>query len=179
MNKTKQILKTKVEKFLLNSNLKSTDTYVLVCICSEDQPDRNANQITSLLHKNRINPIILPRETLEAYLNEKLKDTRGENQLARKDPSQSTVRVLFSHQSGNGKSTYVTLMREQFNICGIKHDLETLRIKNSTLNLDEQLNKLFEIRKKAKFQSVVFHIDIANETFFNVDLFLFNLAILG
>lgn len=132
-----------------------------------------------MLHKNRINPIILPRETLESYLNEKLKDRRGENQLAQRDPSQSTVRVLFSHQSGNGKSTYVKLMREQLQMQHVPHELETLRIKNSTLDLDEQLNKLFEIKKKAKHPSIVFHIDIANETFFNVDLFLFNLTILG
>lgn len=125
----------------------------------------------------------MPTKQIEDYLEVKLKNSSNKNQLASLDPTLSTVRALVSSKAGNGKSTHAKNFFDYVNTINKLVHYEILRIKQLTLNVDEELNKLFDVRKKInetnKNDPMLYHIDIANETFNNVDLFLFNLAILG
>jgi hypothetical protein len=135
------------------------------------------------LSKNKITPIVLPTKQIEEYLEVKLKNSSNKNQLASSDPTLSTVRALVSSKAGNGKSTHARNFFDFVSTMNKRVHYEILRIKQLTLNVDEELNKLFDVRKNLKETNnkdpMLYHIDIANETFNNVDLFLFNLAILG
>ena len=65
----------------------------------------------------------------------------------------------------------------------IPHNYQIVRIKANPLDLDSQVKKLIEEkRNQIKNQTnnpTVYHVDIAFEVFKNVDLFLFNLLIMG
>jgi hypothetical protein len=162
-----------IERFLSsNTRLQQTDDYILVCVCTSDNRNENSSLIESLLNRNKITPILLPMESIEAYLAAKFKNPNG---LARNDPDGSFVRALVSQKAGNGKSTYC---KSFVSATGVRADsVRTIRIKSFKINIDEEFLKLR--RSSASQPGVVYHIDIANEVFHNVDLFLFNLTILG
>ncbi len=105
-------------------------------------------------------------------------DLKNISGLAQYDFKKSSVRVLMSHRPGNGKSMYVKTLRQRIKI---NHNYKCIRIKTSSLDSDKELNKLLELRNTSNTSNLptLFHIDIAFEVFNNVDLFLFNLLILG
>lgn len=167
-----------IEKFLTtNTNLEQSNDYVLVCVCTTDSQQQHEQQSSSLiescLNRYLINPIVMPNESIEKYLSCKFR-TNSQSSLGYYDSDNSIVRALVSHKAGNGKSTYVKFFLESLNFKSL-YSHKTIRIKNFTIDTDEEFDKL----KRVDAKPVVYHIDIANEVFNNVDLFLFNLTILG
>lgn len=165
-----------VEKFLSsNTNLKPSDNYLLVFLGSTDRPEQSI--LASSLIKNRVTPILLQNKIIEEYLTQKL-TTNQTNSLGFNDSSKSSIRALLSRRAGNGKSTYIEQFRKSIANFDAKFDYKIVRIKTTNLNIDNELEKLFE-HKKIKQKPTLYHVDIATEVFKNVDLFVFNLAILS
>ncbi|CAF0704523.1 unnamed protein product [Brachionus calyciflorus] len=165
---------SKVERFLSsNTNIKQSDNYILVCTCSTERPEQSL--ITSSIIKNRVVPIPLSSELIEEYLQKKL-TTNSKNSLAFFDLHKSSIRVLLSQRAGNGKSLYVETFKKSVPHFEQNFEHKIIRIKTNILNLDSVLNQLFTYKTNVR---TLYHIDIAYETFSNVDLFIFNLAILN
>ena len=180
----------KVDKFLssnINLHKSKTDQFVLVAICCTERQSQSI--LTSSLIKYKIKPIILPASDLREYLQVKLHNPSSQevNALSRFDPSETSVRALISHRSGNGKSQYANNLREKVEAAKIgKYNYKVIRIKSSKLNIDQEVSKLFNAKQAASSSShkdksakvpTIYHIDIAYEAFYYVDLYLFNLVI--
>ena len=91
------------------------------------------------------------------------------------DFEKSSVRALISKNPGNGKSSYVnSFINKVSRKCQFNY--ECIRIKKTCLDPDKEFAKLLNHKTQ---HPTLFHIDIAFETFHNVDLFLFNLLVVG
>ncbi len=171
----------KIEKFLsTNTNVKHTNDYVLVFVCCADKQESQQSILASLLNKNRITPIVLRTKDLEQYLLSKFKNILNNSQgvLSHYDIEKSAIRCLVSREAGNGKSAYVDFLRKE--IINTEYQFKLIRIKTSTLNMDNEIFKLLDYSSNQSVNSkTLFHIDIANEVFKNVDLYLFNMLIMG
>jgi hypothetical protein len=174
----------RIERFLsTNHTAKQTDTYRLVFVCCVDKQEQQQQQsiLSSLLIKNKINPITMPTNLLEQYLLSKM-STKEPSSLARFDNDRSTCRAMLSKQAGNGKSTCVEFFKRKIQDSGV-NDFNTrlIRIKTCSIDLDLETQKLLEIEmiRSAKSNPTLFHVDISSEVFSNVDIYLFNMLVLG
>ena len=165
-----------IEKFLsLSSQLEPSGNYNLVCICSQEKQSQSI--LAALLMRYRVKTIVLPATDLDEYLASKFiidENRTDRNCPPHYDPQHSCVRALMSKKPGNGKSTFVKVFKQKLNF-----NYKIIRIKNNCLNVDNELNKLFEFKKDEPNRPTIYHIDIAFEVFHNVDLFLFNLLVVG
>jgi hypothetical protein len=137
----------------------------LVFICTKEK----SSFLASLLAKQRIQPILLDENTLAAYMS---------RLLAYKHHARFKLRVLTSNRSGNGKSKYVKRFREQPTIAD-QFQYEIIRIKQATVNLNLELEKLMEKTGGRPTKRRLIHIDIAYEVFNQLDSYLFSLALMN
>lgn len=139
--------------------ISQTNNYNLVCICSQEKQSESI--LATSLARYKVKAIILPQVNIEEYLAPKFKQASGKKSLSNYDFENSNVRVLMSQKPGNGKSTYVKVLRTRMKT---KHNYKCIRIKSNTLNCDHELDKLFKMRcDSSPDQPTLFHIDIAFE----------------
>jgi E3 ubiquitin-protein ligase RNF213 len=168
-----------VDKFLTNRQSHNSDSneFCLVCICSMERNEQSV--LVSSLLKHKVNPIILPSQEIKKYLLENF--CNKTNPFRQHDLEGSCIRALLSKKPSNGKSMYVKDFEEK--IKKIPHNYQIIRIKVNPLDFDSQIKKLIDEKrihiKNQTNNPTVYHIDIAFEVFKNVDLFLFNLLIMG
>ena len=175
----------KIDAFLQLSpaNATKTENFVLVLICSQEKQFQSI--LVSLYSRNKVKPVLLSVENLEAYLNKKLYRKKDRNfALSNFDPDFSNVRVLISRRSGNGKSLYVQELMKQIEYQGAKindtFNYICIRIKSTNLQMDTEIEKLFEFNSSIdSSKPTLYHIDVAYEVFFNLDQYLFSLVILN
>ena len=148
---------TAIERYIHTEGrfLKSnTDSFALVLICTTAKP----SLVASLLAKYRVQPILLEDDVLKEYVKQQLQVTSNEL-----DPDNSSVRVLTSQRSGNGKSKYVTNLIDNYNE---PIDYAIIRIKSQAVDLDAEVEKLIRYRldkNKTDAQMTLYHLDIAYE----------------
>ena len=170
-----------IDKFLSSrsqcSSQTSSNEYSLVCICCAEKKEQSV--LVSSLLKHKVNPIVLPAHDLQKYLLAKFCLARHE--FSRYDPDGSCVRALLSKKPSNGKSMYVQSFDEALK--KLPHHLQVVRIKTNPVDMDAQVKRLVESKKlhlaNKTDRPTIFHVDIAFEVFKNVDLFLFNLLVMG
>lgn len=167
----------RAEKFIKNF-IKKPKKFNLAFTC--DIQKETESILASVYLKNRVRYLLLDQETLEIYIKRHL--IKEENKLFRLgnfDVDNCTVRLIVSHKSGNGKSTYVKhLTRRVKEKCNFNYKI--IRIKSNTIDLDNEIIKIIEFKKSLDInqklsQSTVFHIDIAYEVFNNLEPYLFTL----
>lgn len=170
-----------IERFLTSdTQAGGHSNYNLVCICSQEKHAESilATSIASF----RVTPIILPLVNIRDYLMSHFVDEKNLNDsksLPFYDFEKSSVRALISKNPGNGKSSYVkSFISKVSHKCQFNY--ECIRVKKTCLDVDKEFEKLFKmpISNHSNIPTL-FHIDIAFETFHNVDLFLFNLLVVG
>ena len=148
----------KIELFLTGKNQGGhTDNYNLVCICSQES--HSTSIIATALLRFKVKTIPLENEQIEQYLTSKF-IVKGNNRksLPSYDHQGSSVRVLLSKKPGNGKSTYVNNLRKKV------RNYRCIRIKETSLNNDKELQKFLDLRKRSKrLEPALYHIDIAFE----------------
>lgn len=171
---------SRIERFLTsNHTAEQTDNYVVVFICCNDKQEKTQQPsiLSSLLVKNKVTALSLSTSDLEKYLLNKLVTSQSDS-LAVYDLNKSSCRALLSKQAGNGKSTFVDKFK---NSIPEEFDFKLIRIKSNCINLDDETQKLIEYvsLKDKKKKKTLYHIDIANEVFQNINLYLFNLVVLG
>ncbi len=172
-----------IERFLsTNHTAKQNDTYRLVFVCCVDKQEQQQQQsiLSSMLIKNKINAITMPTGHLEQYLLSKM-TTREAASLARFDNDRSTCRAMLSRQAGNGKSTCIEYFKRKINDSGdMNFNAKLIRIKTSSIDLDLETQKLLETALRSSSTTpFLFHIDISSEVFSNVEIYLFNMLVLG
>lgn len=136
---------------------RTTNKCALVFICTSEQPCL----IASLYSRQRVQPVLLDVNVLRDYLSIII------------DPN--SLRVVTSKRSGNGKSKYIHQLRS---IQWPEHTCRTIRVKQSTLDLNAEVEKLFAARA-GRQKLCLFHIDITSEALFNVDAYLLSLVFTG
>lgn len=147
----------KIELFLTgNNHVNHTSNYNLVCICSQES--HTTSIISTALLRFRVQTIPLADQQIEEYLASKLTVKGDRNGLPSQDFQKSSVRILLSKKPGNGKSMYVNRIRRKIN------KYHCIRIKDTCLNKDKELQKLLDLRKQSsKLEPALYHIDIAFE----------------
>ena len=149
---------TAIERYIHTEGrfLKSnSDSFALVLICTTSKP----SLVASLLAKYRVQPILLEDDVLKEYVKQQLL-VFTTNEL---DPDKSSVRVLTSQRSGNGKSRYVTNLIDKYNE---PIDYAIIRIKSQAIDLDAEVEKLIRYRldkNKSDAEMTLYQLDIAYE----------------
>lgn len=175
------------EKFLESSSpsvVNKSDSYVLVMTCTEEKHSQSL--LATLYSKNRIKPVVLSIENIESYLTSKLCGVKRDRgfKLSNFDPDLASTRVLISRRSGNGKSLFVKDLVDKISNQSERFNYQAIRIKSPNLNIDNEIDKLFEVRRKSINEArsndpTIYHIDIAYEVFNNLDYYLFSLVALN
>lgn len=146
----------KIELFLIGNNHGDhTINYNLVCICSQES--HTTSIIATALLRFKVKTIPLANQQIEEYLASKF-IVKDRNSLPAQAYQESSVRVLLSKKPGNGKSTYVNNLRKKIN------NYQCIRIKDTCLNIDKELQKFLDLRKRTRnLEPTLYHIDIAFE----------------
>jgi hypothetical protein len=181
---------SKLENILVSNHskqIKKSDSFVLVFICCTISNNNNNNNnnnnktslISSLLAKNKVQPIQLLAHDLEIYLDKNLQTSNRSFMLDSFNLNKKaySVKALLSQRSGNGKSSYVKHLVDNLKKKKLNFDYKILRIKSSRIDLNNEINKFTSSNNNNK--STIYHIDLAYEVFHGVDQYLFNLIVTG
>lgn len=154
----------------------SSREFLLVFVCCQSR-QRTDSIVESLFANNKISPVNLSPQDIKQYLNQNLINRA----FMKEQNEKKSVRILLSERSGNGKSTHVLKFNNKLEASGVRYRQATIRIKDTILNMDSEVFKLLKKigNETANDVPTVYHIDIAQEVYKNVDQYLFNLVVCG
>ncbi|XP_063441660.1 E3 ubiquitin-protein ligase rnf213-alpha-like [Mytilus trossulus] len=170
----------------LERHLRKADSkglkYRLVVICSSENEYRS--RIVAALDKYHKPPLHTDVNMVRKYLLTKFKVDKSDKELipaSTVDYERCSVRVVKSWRAGVGKSLYKKRMVESLvkQVSSTQNSI-TIPLHEKTLNNDEIMDVFKEeILSPQKYRPRIFHIDISHEVQEGVDVFLFQLLILG
>ena len=167
----------KIDKFLSsNTQLEKSKRFCIVCLSSIEKKEQSI--LVSSLLKYKVTPITLEPSTIQSYL---LKKLANKNKISDLDPDRSCVRALLSRKPANGKSMYASKFKER---AGANVKYQKIRVSSNPLVVDEEVKKFLskkklDISNRTTNHPTIYHIDIAFEVFKNVEMFVFNLIVMG
>ncbi|XP_052062754.1 E3 ubiquitin-protein ligase rnf213-alpha-like isoform X2 [Mytilus californianus] len=156
--------------------------YRLVVICSSENEYRS--RIVAALDKYHKPPLHTDVNMVRKYLLTKFKVDKSDKEwtpASTVDYERCSVRVVKSWRAGVGKSLYKKRMVESLlkQVSSTQNSI-TIPLHEKTLNNDEIMDVFKEeILPPQKYRPRIFHIDISHEVQEGVDVFLFQLLILG
>ncbi|XP_052062680.1 E3 ubiquitin-protein ligase rnf213-alpha-like isoform X2 [Mytilus californianus] len=156
--------------------------YRLVVICSSENEYRS--RIVAALDKYHKPPLHTDVNMVRKYLLSKFKVDKWDKEwtpASTVDYERCSVRVVKSWRAGVGKSLYKKRMVESLvkQVSSTQNSI-TIPIHEKTLNNDEIIDVFREeILPPQIYRPRIFHIDISHEVQEGVDVFLFQLLILG
>jgi E3 ubiquitin-protein ligase RNF213 len=172
------------EKLQAEAGSSKQNSEFMLCIFSSSEKEDKSVFATSFNRFKKNIPIERNIETkLTDYLSKHFKIQQSSSQLSLNnlDKSGLNVRVITSERSGVGKSLYIKRTIEKAR-SEINPHIKSLciSVKKQTLPYEEIFRKLkdFEAKTDSSIPRI-FHFDIAYETWFEVDYFLFDLLCLG
>ncbi|OPL22201.1 hypothetical protein AM593_08169, partial [Mytilus galloprovincialis] len=170
----------------LERHLRKADSkgikYRLVVICSSENEYRS--RIVAALDKYHKPALQTDVNMVRKYLLTKFKVDKSDKEwtpASTVDYERCSVRVVKSWRAGVGKSLYKKRMVENLvkQVSSTQNSI-TIPLHEKTLNNDEIMDVFREeILPPQKYRPRIYHIDISHEVQEGVDVFLFQLLILG
>ncbi|XP_052238403.1 E3 ubiquitin-protein ligase RNF213-like [Dreissena polymorpha] len=171
-----------LQDLISGTNTRAGKQYRLAIICGSDNEYR-CPFVSSLDKYVRPTPTI-QQEAVQAYIEAKLV---VQNHLAASivDFKRCSVRVVKSNRAGVGKSLYIKRKAEGLKtklaaFVNVQTEHVSIPLQEKFINTHEVTHALLKYTSRPELQTArLFHIDISHEVQEGIDIFLFNLLILG